>query len=349
MPDAASREFFGDNVQARAYDMALEQLAALGGTIVEIDFTPFYEIARMLYEGAWVAERLTVVEALMREQPEALHPVTRQIIAGAEGLSAADAFRGLYRLAELKRAVEPLLDAHRPALRADDPDLLQPRRSGTLIRSGRTRGSAPIPISSICSICAGWRCRPAPRSDGRPGSVTLLAARARDGLLAGIGAALQVAGGAALGATGAACPAPPMPIPGPAPGPMADETVIAAVGAHMSGLPLNGELTRRGARFLAEVATAPAYRLYALAGGSPARPGLLRVGQGGGAVALELWALPRAEMGGFLAGIPSPLGLGTVVLADGRSVTGFLVEAAATGGAEDITALGGWRAYLASC
>ncbi|TMV83742.1 hypothetical protein FGG78_22400 [Thioclava sp. BHET1] len=129
--------------------------------------------------------------------------------------------------------------------------------------------------------------------------------------------------------------------------PRSDEMVIAAVGAHMRDLPLNGELSSRGGRFLEESETAPLYRFYALAGGPPVRPGLLRVTSGGGAVRLELWALPRREVGDFLAGIPSPLGLGTLLLADGRKVTGFLVESWATEGARDITALGGWRAFLA--
>jgi allophanate hydrolase len=128
---------------------------------------------------------------------------------------------------------------------------------------------------------------------------------------------------------------------------MAGEMAVAVVGAHLSGLPLNGQLTSRGGRFLEATTTAPDYRLFALPGGPPQRPGLLRTAPGA-AIAVEVWALPMAEVGGFLAGIPSPLSLGQVRLADGRLVTGFLVEAAAIDGAEDVTAFGGWRAYLAA-
>jgi len=120
------------------------------------------------------------------------------------------------------------------------------------------------------------------------------------------------------------------------------------VGAHMAGLPLNHELTRRGARFLREAATAPAYRLHALAGGPPARPGLVRVSEGGASIALEVWALPDEAVGDFLAGVPAPLSIGTIRLAHGGAVKGFLCESAGLGGAVDVTAHGGWRAYLAA-
>jgi allophanate hydrolase len=133
----------------------------------------------------------------------------------------------------------------------------------------------------------------------------------------------------------------------PPPLPMAGEMAVAVMGAHMSGLPLNGQLTSRGGRFLEATTTAPEYRLYALPGGPPQRPGLLRTSPGA-AIAVEVWALPMVEVGSFLAGIPSPLSLGQVRLADGRLVTGFLVEAAAVEGAEDVTGFCAWRAYLAA-
>ena len=114
----------------------------------------------------------------------------------------------------------------------------------------------------------------------------------------------------------------------------------------MSGLPLNGQLTELGGRLESAGKTAPVYRFYALPGGPPRRPGMVRVAQGGGAVELEVWSLPAAAVGRFLRKIPAPLGLGTVTLADGSGVPGFLCESHATAGAEDITSLGGWRAYL---
>jgi allophanate hydrolase len=124
---------------------------------------------------------------------------------------------------------------------------------------------------------------------------------------------------------------------------------IAVVGAHMSGLPLNGQLISRGGVFLRKAETLPRYRLFALPGGPPRRPGLLRVEDGGAAIALEVWALPSEAVGSFMAEIPPPLSIGTLHLADGTSPKGFLVEALATAEAEDMSQFGGWRAYLASC
>jgi allophanate hydrolase len=342
VPDAATREFFGDAAQAASFAATLDRLAEAGHRIVALDFTPFFEVARMLYDGAWVAERMTVVETMMRDRPEALHPVTRAIIGAAEHLSAADAFRGIYQLADLRRAAEPALAA---------VDLLCVPTIPTFCSLADLEADPVTPNSrlgtytnfvNLMDLC-GIAVPVAARTDGRPGSVTLLARAGQDGLAAGLAASLHARSGAMLGATkdrvptGEALPA----------SPDATEIELAVMGAHMTGLPLNGELTRLGARFLQATETAPAYRLYALPGGPPHRPGMVRTAEGGGAIRVETWALPLTQVGAFLAGIPSPLGLGTVTLADGRAVKGFLAEAAAVAGARDITALGGWRAFLA--
>jgi allophanate hydrolase len=167
--------------------------------------------------------------------------------------------------------------------------------------------------------------------------VTLLAAAGRDGLLASVGRLIQHE---RLGATGWRLPPLAELSVGAAPG----EIEIAVCGAHMAGLPLNGEITRRGGRFLREARTTDAYRLFRLPGGPPVRPGLLRGAEGsGGHVRVEVWALPEAALGDFLAGVPAPLGIGTVALADGTTPKGFLCEAAATEGAEDVTRFGDWR------
>jgi allophanate hydrolase len=123
---------------------------------------------------------------------------------------------------------------------------------------------------------------------------------------------------------------------------------VAGCGAHLSGLPLNPQLTSRGARLVGAVKSAPVYRFYALPGGPPHRPGMVRVAEGGGAVWMEIWELPAREFGSFVAGIPAPLGIGTVLLEDGTPVLGFVCEAIAAQGARDITALGDWRAFVAS-
>jgi allophanate hydrolase len=179
------------------------------------------------------------------------------------------------------------------------------------------------------------------RRDGRPGSVTLLAADGRDGLLASVGLALERTGERRMGATG--LPVPPAPPLAPAARP--DEIELAVCGAHMSGLPLSGELTSRGGHFLRTAETTPEYRLYRLPGRPPARPGLVRA-ERGASIAVEVWAMPQAELGAFLAGIPAPLSIGTVALSDGTAPKGFLCEEAAVVDAVDITALGGWRAAL---
>ena len=347
VPDAASREFFGDTVQEAAFAAALDRLAAIGAQIVEIDLAPFYAVAEMLYSGAWVAERMAAIEDLMRTNPDGVHPVTRQIVGAADDLSAADAFRGIYRLMDLKRATEPTLNRIDmmcvPTIptfysRADlDADPIGPNsRLGTYTNF--------VNLLDMCGLAVPT----APRGDGRPGSVTLLAPAGKDGLLASWAAALETDAAISPGA-GLSRPA-PLVTDATAPGP--EEMLIAAVGAHMSGLPLNHELTNLGARCLGPARTEAAYRLFRLPGGPVPKPGLLRdpngTADGGTEIEVELWALDRAAMGRFMAGIPSPLSIGTIGLVDGRSCKGFLVEAAAIQGAEDISAHGGWRGFLAA-
>ena len=179
------------------------------------------------------------------------------------------------------------------------------------------------------------------RPDGLPFGITLIAQPHAERALLAFGARWQRETKLPLGKTTSR-------LPPPASDPVVaeDRVPIAVVGAHMSGLPLNGQLTELGGRLESKASTAPFYRFYALPGGPPHRPGLVRVGKEGGAIELEVWSLPAAQVGAFLRKIPAPLGLGTVTLADGSAVTGFLCESHATQGARDITALGGWRAYL---
>ncbi|ROT99436.1 allophanate hydrolase [Histidinibacterium lentulum] len=340
VPDAATREFFDDGAQAASFDAALARLAAGGAQIVELDFTPFYEVARMLYEGAWVAERLSVIEDLLESDPGAIHPVTRQIIGAGARLSAVDAFRGIYRLAELKRRAEPLLAGVDLLCVPTMPTFysvadLEADPVGPNARLGTYTNF--VNLMDMCGIAVPV----APRSDGRPGSVTLLGRRGEDALAAALAERLHRETAPVLGATGHPLPATPVAAPGPGPG----EIAIAVVGAHMSGLPLNHQLTSRGGRFLHTARTAPAYSLHALPGGPPFRPGLLRT-RGGASIALEVWAMPVARFGELVSVVPAPLAIGTVELEDGTSVKGFLVEASGIEGAEDITAHGGWRAYL---
>lgn len=341
VPSPASRRFSGDAAQAASFEAALGRLEALGAEIVEVDFQPFYDCAALLYEGAWVAERLHAVAAFRAANPGALHPVTEQIVGGAATLSAVDAFDGVYRLAEARRIVAPILagvDAlavptfpafHTVAALEADP--IGPNSDfGTYTNF--------VNLLDLCGIAVPVD----PRDDGRPGSVTLLAAAGRDGLTASLAAALHGLCAPRLGATAAVAPPPPA-APAPA-GP--GEAELLVVGAHMRGMALAPQMAAHGARFLREAATAPRYRLKALSG-TPARPGLVRVAEGGAKIAAEVWAMPLDRLGAFLAGIPAPLGLGRVTLEDGVEVIGFLGEAAACELAQDITAHGGWRAWVA--
>ena len=344
IPDQASRRFFGDTLSGEAFDVALADLAALGLVASEIDLSPFFEVADLLYGGAWVAERYQAIRPFIEATPQALHPVTRRIIEGAISLSAADAFAGLYRLAELKATTQPVWS------------LLDVLMVPTMPRTVTLEDIAADPITpnsqlglytnfvnllDLCALAVPARFR----RDGFPSGVTFIAPAWRDGLLASIGARFQAQAGAPLGASGLA-----QPLASGSPASDAllpSEIELVVVGAHLSGMALNHELTVEGGRFIRKAWTLPEYRLYALGGGPPQRPGLVRVaGAEGASIATEVWALPADGFGRFVSAIPAPLGIGTVRLADGTMPKGFLCEAAELAGAEDITAHGGWRAYL---
>jgi allophanate hydrolase len=343
VPRAGQRLFFGDRHYAAAYDAALARLARLGGEIIEIDIEPFYETARLLYEGPWVAERTLAARSLLASQPEAIHPVTREIILGGLRPTAMDAFAAFYKLEELRRVADH-------TFRSIDALALPTAPTAYTVKQVL---ADPIGLNSrlgtytnfvnLLDLC-GLALPAAITEAGVPFGITLLAPGGADARLAEIGRIFHADTGLALGALKEAqsplAPATNVPAEG--------ETAVAVVGAHLSGLPLNGELRALGGRLLEAVKTAPDYRLYALSGPSPARPGLLRVERGqGAAIEVEVWALPFAAFGQFVDAVPPPLSIGTVTLASGRAVKGFLVEAAATLDARDITGFGGWRAYLA--
>jgi len=344
VPTAASRRFFGDDAQAASFEDALKRLERMGARIVEIDLEPFYAIASLLYEGPWVAERFAAMRSIMETRPDSVHPVTRTIVEAARKFSAADAFDGVYILADLKRAAAPALASVDIMCLPSIPTFYSVDDLAADPFEPNARLGTYTNFVNLLDLC-GLAVPTGPRQDGRPGSVTLLAGWGQDALLARVGGMLQRDAGPTLGATGWTLPA-----PAPAePESIAGEGAIAValVGAHMRGLPLNHTVTGRGGRFLFEGKTASVYRLYSLPDGPPKRPGLVR-GADGAEIALEVWSMPLEAFGSFMTEIPQPLGIGTVDLADGRQVKGFLCEAAGTAGAEDITGFGGWRAYMAS-
>ncbi len=345
VPDAASRRFGGDALSEAAFESALVDLAGIVATKpVAVDMTPLFDVANLLYNGPWVAERYQAIRAFIEKTPNALHPTTRKIISGASGMSAADAFAGLYRLADLRRVAEAIW-RHIDVLVV--PTYPRPRTLAELeadpIGPNSELGAYTnfVNLLDLCALATPSRFR----TDGFPSGVTFIAPRGRDGLLAAIGARLHAAAGLKIGATQTPTPPAPSGLATAAPG----EIELAVVGAHLSGMALNHELTSRDARFLRTATTTPDYKLYALAGGPPQRPGLLRVAAGSGfAIATEVWAISPEGLGSFLAGVPAPLGIGTTRLADGTTPKGFIVEPEGVVGARDISEFGGWRKFIAS-
>jgi len=350
VPRADQLRFFGDAEYARLFEDAVRRLEGLGGSAVEIDFAPFLDAARLLYEGPWIAERFAAVGAFLESNPDAVLDVTRQIIAAGKTPSAAAAFAGQYRLAELERASEQAWAR---------VDLLLTPTAGTIysiasveadpIARNATLGYYTNFVNlfdlAAVAVPAGFR------SDGLPFGVTLVARNSTDRGLLAVADRLHRAGVQTLGASKQSLP--PRPASTPATVATAavvalDHIAVAVCGAHMSGLALNHQLRERAGQLLQTTRTKACYRLFALPGGPPHRPGLVRVASGGGAIDVEVWSLPTEQVGSFLSGIPAPLGLGKIELESGASVTGFLCEAFAAEGAVDITAYGGWRAYAAT-
>ena len=341
VPRSGQLIFFGDKFSETSYGEALRRWSALGAELAEFDMEPFYETARLLYEGPWLAERYLVVRDLLASSPQSIHPVTREITAAGSRLTAAETFSALYRLQGLRGVAERVL--------ADIDAIVLP--TSPTVYSSKQVLANPIELNSrlgtytnfanLLDLCA-LALPAAIRSDGIPFGITLLAPAGRDALLASIGRVFHADTKMTMGAIGVLQP----PLVALQPGGGSDLT-LAVVGAHMSGMALNGELRAIGGRLIESAVTAPDYRLFALPG-TPPRPGMLRVeANNGSAIELEIWALSAAAFGQFVAAIPGPLSIGTIRLADGRTVKGFLVEAAGLADARDISAFGGWRAYMA--
>src|ERR1700736_2897229 len=272
VPRREQLEFFGDPEYARLFDASIARLESSGGIRVDIDFAPFLDAARLLYEGPWVAERYAAIGRFMEAHPDALFPATARIIGGGRKPSAVEAFEGEYQLKALKRASEAAWS---------QVDFIVTPTAGT-IHTIAAVDSDPIRLNATLGYytnfmnlfdLAGVAVPAGFRSDGLPFCVTL-----------------------------------------------------AVCGAHMEGLALNPQLRDRGGYFLQRAHTSPSYRLYALPGGPPHRPGLVRVPRGGAAIDIEIWALPTEQVGSFVAGIPAPLGIGKVELESGAEIAGFICE-----------------------
>ncbi len=337
------REFFGDNDTAALYDGAIDRMAALGATIIEIDYAPFRECAALLYGGPWVAERLAAIEEFALARGEDMDPTVREIILGAKNMSAVDAFRGAYELEAYRRRadvewfkMDVLLLPTAPTIYKVVDMLADPVRLNSNL--GRYTNFVNLLDCSAIAIPAGFR------PDGLPGGVTLIAPAFCDDALAALGQRMQQAGYFGLGYDQNA------PAPSPKPNEEYREMIpVAVVGAHLTGMPLNHQLTDLHGVLLRTCRTAPEYRLFALPNSIPPKPGLRHEpGFVGSGLELEIWGLTPSAFGRFVANIPAPMGIGKLTLEDGSVTSGFICEPQALEGAKEITEFGGWRAYMAT-
>lgn len=334
VPRADQLQFFGDAEYERLFAQARERLGKLGLMLIEVDFSPLFEAALLLYDGPWVAERYAAIESFMLTRPEAMHPVTRRITEGALERSAVDVFKAQYRLQSLRRQAELVLE---------QADVFMTPTAGTVYTIEQML-SDPICLNSNLGYYTNFMnlldlaaiAVPAgARDDGLPFGVTFFAVRDSDEALLQLASHLHPV----------LCDSFKQVRP-PREWRLQDYEPIAVCGAHMKGLPLNYQLANRGAYLLRRTATTPSYRLYSLTGGRIRRPGLVRVKEQGVSIEVEVWAMHRSQWGAFINDIPAPLGLGQVELTNGESVTGFLCEPAGLDDALDISGFGGWRAYV---
>ena len=330
VPRSDQLEFFGNSEYEALFWESVVRLESLGGLRQEIDFTPFMETAKLLYHGPWIAERYCGIKEFAMTQSDAMLEVTRGIVLSGAKPSAIDAFEGFYRLSELKRKSDEIMASI---------DLMVTPTAGTIYTRDEVRNN-PFALNtnlgyytnfmnlldlSACAVPAGLT------PEGLPFGITLAAPAWNEHSLLSVGAKLHCVSGYESGLIETRVP---------------DTVVLTVCGAHMSGLPLNPELTSRGAKLLEKSSTASTYRFFALESFMPPRPGLVHVREGGASIDVEVWEIPAENFGSFFNGVPSPLALGSLILTDGKIVKGFLCESYAIEGAKEITQLGGWRNYL---
>jgi allophanate hydrolase len=332
VPSGEDLVFFGDTHADQAFANAVRALERMGGRAVPVDFAPFRETGRLLYEGPWVAERLVAGGEILSRDPEALLPVIQDILSEARSLDAVAAFRGLYELESLRRVtarawdlIDVLVVPTAPTIYSIDQIRAEPRKLNA--RLGVYTNFVNLLDLAALAVPASMR------PDGLPSGITLIGPHGTDAWLASVGSAFHRSTGLPLGHTGET---------------QGTRSTVAVVGAHLSGLPLNHQLRDAGASLVRACRTAPIYRLYALPNTTPPKPGMVRVGAAdtGHAIEVEVWSIPSSTYGAFVAGVPAPLSIGTLLLEDGTSVQGFLCEPYALTGATDISHHGGWRAYL---
>jgi allophanate hydrolase len=319
VPAANQLEFFGDDEAAELYAKAIKQTEALGGERVEIDFSPFRAAAELLYSGPWVAERLSAIGAFMAQHGDDMNPIVRQIIAGGAKYTAVETFEAQYRLQDLCTAaarewarIDTMLLPTTGTIFTHEAVAADP--IGTNTKLGFYTNFVNLMNLAAVAVPAGFR------ANGLPFGVSFIGPAFSDDAL------LTIADRFHRGVVS-----------------------LAVVGAHLSGQPLNWQLTQRGARLLKTCRTARGYRLYALDATAPPKPGLVRDENfEGPGIEVEVWAIGAEHFGSFVAAVPAPLGIGSATLDDGQIVKCFICESYAIAAAKEITEFGGWRKYLSS-
>ncbi len=343
--DGAEREFFGNSQVEALYDAAIERAKSLGATIVAFDYAPFRQAAELLYNGPWVAERLAAVKDFIGTNADDFDPTVRTIIEGAKAYDAVAAFEGQYKLGALKQKtlvewekLDILMLPTSPTTYTVADMLADP-----IVRNGhfgRYTNFANLFGYAAIAIPAGFD-----SDDHLPAGVTLFGPSFSDDALAPFADAMHRALAAGMGKDKTAV----IPEASRVGEPDDGLVTIMVVGAHLTGMPLNHELTGPGGRLVKTCRTAGDYRLFVLPNTTPPKPGLIREpGFAGKGLEVEVWKVTPASFGRFVQNIPAPLGIGKVTLDDGSQVSGFLCEPYAIAGAQEVTDLGGWRAYIAS-
>jgi allophanate hydrolase len=340
LPDSQLK-FFGDKAYTQLYQQTIESLNNDGVDLIEIDYAAFDEAALMLYEGPWVAERYLACQPLIDENPEAIHPVVREIVKKGKYPSAADLFTYQYRLQGLKsrcrKAIEeidclltPTAGKHFTIAEMLEQPVICNSQLGYYTNFMNLFDMAAVAVPTGFT------------ETGMPFGVTISSLNFRDRSLLSIANRIEALFHTPLGALN-------MKRPNSLANSIADQTRVDLVvcGAHLEGLPLNWQLKERGAILKAKTQSSPDYKLFALAGGSIARPGMLRAAQGGRAIDVEVWSIPSLELGSFVAAIPEPLGIGKVQLADGSWKSGFICDGNGLADATDITDFCSWKAWIA--
>lgn len=345
VPRDADLEFFGDSAQEGLFRKAIARLCEMGGRRIEVDFRPFCEVASLLYDGPWLAERRAPLERFLKRHPDAVHPVTRAVLEGGARFTAADVFKALARLESLRTECGRVFD---------DADLLVVPTMSTVPRLAEVQADSLLwsrrlgYYTNYVNLLR-WAAMALPAGfapSGLPGGITLIGPAGSDRQLCRFGMAWQRQVGLALGATGESLPdsedqgTESSPYPPPS-----GHVRVAVAGAHLRGQPLHADLRRMGARFVRACRTASRYRFVAMLDQVPPKPGLVRDESRNGAIAVEIYDLPMEGFGRLVASVAPPLAIGTVELSDGEAVKGFLCEPHAAALATDITDFGSWIAF----